>query len=132
MKRCISMILLNVFCVLGSSFLNFAQHLGLNFMKCFAKFFGHRSQNNSQGCFAHCVRLPHGSSSIKIKKRRKASFWCPLGSSFLNFARCFGFDFLKHLAKFFGHRSQNNSQGCFAHCVRLPHGSSSIKIKKEA
>ncbi len=58
------------FIYIGSSFLNFAQHLGLNFMKCFAKFFGHRSQNNSQGCFAHCVRLPHGSSSIKIKDRR--------------------------------------------------------------
>ena len=55
---------------LGSSFLNFAQHLGLNFMKCFAKFFGHRSQNNSLGCFAHCVRPPHGSTSIKIKDRR--------------------------------------------------------------
>ena len=38
----------------------------------------------------------------------------------MNFARCFGFNFLKHLAKFFGHRSQNNSLGCFVSCVRLP------------
>ena len=42
----------------GESFLLFAQHFGFNLMKCFAKSFGHRSQNNSQGCFAHCVRLP--------------------------------------------------------------------------
>ena len=47
------------------SFLNFAQRLGSGFMKRFAKFFGHRSQNNSQGCFAHCVRIPCCSGAKK-------------------------------------------------------------------
>ena len=35
----------------------FAQRFGLNLMKRFAKYFGHRSQNNSLGCFVHCVRI---------------------------------------------------------------------------
>ena len=40
--------------------------------------------------------------------------------SFLIFARHFGFCLLLGRAKIFGHRSQNNSLGCFVHCVRLP------------
>ena len=36
------------------------------------------------------------------------------------FARRFGYYLLLRRAKIFGHRSQNNSLGCFVHCVRIP------------
>ena len=36
------------------------------------------------------------------------------------FARRFEYFLLLRRAKIFGHHSQNNSQGCFVHCVRIP------------
>ena len=41
-------------------------------------------------------------------------------ASFLIFARRFEYCLLLCRAKIFGHRSQNNSLGCFVHCVRIP------------
>ena len=53
------------------SFLIFAQRFGSNFMKRFAKIFGHRSQNNTLCCFAHCVRIPLIQFSDKTKGHHK-------------------------------------------------------------
>ncbi len=57
-----------------------------------AKIFGHRSQNNSLGCFAHCVQFPFLKGSTKrIRDGECGSRGWTLGESFLIFARCFGF-----------------------------------------
>ena len=62
-----------------------------------------------------------------LKKCKKEGYWReffaePLDErdSFLIFARRFEYCLLLCRAKIFGHRSQNNSLGCFAHCVRTP------------
>ena len=44
------------------------------FMLCFAKSFGHRSQNNSPGCFVLCVRFPFNMGSSKHKSTLLGAF----------------------------------------------------------
>ena len=60
---------------------------------------------------------------IACKKRtcnKSYGFFDGVRDSFLIFARRFGYYLLLRRAKIFGHRSQNNSLGCFVHCVRIP------------
>ena len=82
--------------------------------------FKHFHSPNSKNTIRLMARKPcHKAYFFEFYHLRDNEWWTR-GESFLLFARCLGFNFLQHLAKSFGHRSQNNSPGCFVHCVRLP------------